>query len=127
MPEKGEKRRVHNRFEVNLRVRISTIEPERDAWTGRPFFRSCQERSANLSRGGVFVHTTEPIAPGRRILLELDLPGGEALEAIGRVAWTKTVLAPTGERGESGIGVKFIGGRAEQFAHLERFLTTSDD
>ena len=38
-------------------VRISTIEPERDPWTGRPFFRATEETCGNLSEGGAFVRT----------------------------------------------------------------------
>ena len=47
----------------------------------------------NVSRGGVFVHTSEPLTPGRRILVEIQLPGGPPIEAIGRVAWVKHQLA----------------------------------
>src|SRR3989304_2619531 len=99
-------------------VRIATIEPERDPWTGRPFFRASQETCANVSSGGAYVQTgeplgpgrpillaiplpggphvrpAEPLAPGRRILLEITLPDGQPVEAIGRIAWSKRVLTP---------------------------------
>ena len=72
--------------------------------------------------GGAFIRTSEPLDPGRRILLELGLPNGGPVEAIGRVAWTKRVISPRGEDSESGIGIEFIGGASEQFAALEDFI-----
>ena len=94
MPEEARRRRYEH-VNAHLPVRISTIEPETDPWTGKPFFRSSCEWSGNVSRGGVFVHTREPIRPGSRVLVELDLPGGTAVEALGRVAWTASMVRPT--------------------------------
>jgi uncharacterized protein (TIGR02266 family) len=115
-------RRRHRRVHTAFPVRISTIEPERDPYTGRPFFRASHEVCANVSRGGAFVQTREPLDPGRRLLVEVHLPGGRPLEAIGRVAWTKRILAPQSSDPESGIGIEFIGGSAEQFALLESYI-----
>ena len=115
-------RRRHPRVAANLDVRISTIEPERDPWTGRPFFRASQETCANVSRGGAFVRTGEELTPGRRLLVELKLPDGAPLEAIGRVAWTKRVIGgPPGED-SVGVGVEFIGGSPEELERLELFI-----
>lgn len=117
-------RRRHERVATGIDVRISTIEPERDPWTGRPFFRSLQETCANVSRGGVFVRTDEPLDPGRRILIEIQLPTGRPLEAIGRIAWVKRVLAPRGrEAAESGIGIEFLGGSSDHFSALDEYVT----
>jgi Tfp pilus assembly protein PilZ len=115
-------RRRHRRISASIPVRISTIEPERDPWTGRPFFRASQETCANVSRGGAFVRTAEPLTPGRRVLLEFELPGGQPLEAIGRVAWTRRVLAPLERDSEAGIGIEFLGGPSEQFSVLEDLI-----
>jgi len=115
-------RRRHPRIQASLPVRISTIEPERDRWTGRPFFRASQEVCANVSRGGAFVQTSEPLAPGRRILLELKLPNGAPLEAIGRVAWTKRVMTPHERSHNAGVGIEFLGGVAEHFSALQEFI-----
>ena len=116
-------RRRHERIDSAIPVRISTIEPERDPWTGRPFFRTLQETCANVSRGGAFIRTREPLDPGRRILVEIRLPTGKPLEAIGRIAWVKRVLSPTQRDDESGIGVEFLGGASEQFNALDDYLT----
>ena len=120
--EQGSACRRHPRVAANLDVRISTIEPERDPWTGRPFFRASQETCGNVSRGGAFVRTGEEFTPGRRLLVELKLPDGSPLEAIGRVAWTKRVLG--GAEGEEsvGVGVEFIGGSPDELERLETFI-----
>jgi Tfp pilus assembly protein PilZ len=119
--------RRHRRIATDIEVRISTIEPERDPWTGRPFFRASHEICSNVSRGGAFVKTTEPIDPGRRLLVEVHLPSGRPLEAIGRVAWTKRVITPHSRDTDSGIGVEFIGGASEQFAALENYIDAQQD
>ena len=108
-------------------MRISTIEPERDPWTGRPFFRATQETCANVSRGGAFVRTAEPLKPGRRVLIELQLPNGAPIEAIGRVAWTKRVLAPNEQDRDAGIGIEFMGGVPEQIEELQAFIDKQVD
>ena len=115
-------RRRHRRVSASMPVRISTIEPERDPWTGRPFFRASQETCANVSRGGAYVQTGEPLAPGRRILLEITLPDGKPVEAIGRIAWSKRVLTPRERDVQAGIGIEFLGGAAEQFSALENYI-----
>lgn len=122
MIEDSSARRRHRRISTRMPVRISTIEPERDRWTGRPFFRATRETCANLSRGGLFVHTHEPLSPGRRILIEMALPNGKPVEAIGRVAWSKRVVARGEIEAESGIGVEFLGGSPDQFADLEAYI-----
>jgi hypothetical protein len=115
-------RRRHRR----VTCRISTIEPERDPWTGRPFFRASQETCRNVSRGGAFVRTTEPLDPGRRLLVEVHFPSGAPLEAIGRVAWTKRTVTPHACDAESGIGIEFIGAASEQFSALEDYIDTQE-
>ena len=129
MSESDERPKADPRVEVRLPVRISTIDAETDPWTGKTFFRSSHETIANVSRGGAFVTTTETIPPGRRVLVELEMPGGGLVQTLGRVAWSRTELstslAPAGGRGPSGIGIEFVGGQHEQRVLLERFLRRS--
>ncbi|MGH7337322.1 MAG: PilZ domain-containing protein [Myxococcota bacterium] len=116
--------RRSERVRANIPVRISTIEPDLDPLTGRTYFRASQERCANLSRGGVFVETHELLDPGRRVLVELSLPDGEQVEAIGRVAWTKRAMRSAASVGlDCGVGIEFLGGAAEQLRALEDFVT----
>jgi uncharacterized protein (TIGR02266 family) len=105
---------------LNAPVRIATIDPEKDPGTGRTFFRTCSEFCSNVSRNGLFIRTAEPLEPGRRLLVELKLPGGRDVEAVGRVAWVERSLAPGTDRG---IGVELVGGVPEQLASLQAFVS----
>jgi len=100
----GQLKRRYERIAAGIAVRISSIEPERDPWTGRPFFRSLQETCENVSRGGVFVKTAEP------------------LEAIGRVAWVKRTVSANPRENQAGVGIEFLGGASEHFEALEAYI-----
>ena len=115
-------KRRYARIAAGITVRISSIEPERDPWTGRPFFRSLQETCENVSRGGVFVKTAEPFDPGRRLLVEIKLPTGQPLEAIGRVAWVKRTVSANPRENQAGVGIEFLGGASEHFEALEAYI-----
>jgi Tfp pilus assembly protein PilZ len=120
--DSGDARRRYPRIDASVPVRISTIEAEKDPWSGRRYFRSSQETCANLSRGGAFVRTGELLEPGRRVLLEISLPDGAQVEAIGRVAWTKRSLEKRGPEIDSGVGIEFLGGAASQLSALEEYV-----
>ena len=122
-----ERRRRHHRIDGTFPVRISTIESERDPWTGRKYFRASQETCGNVSRGGAFVRTSELLEAGRRVLLELQLPNGAQVEAVGRVAWTRRTLSPGGAHPDTGVGVEFLGAAADQLAALDDYLTRLAD
>ena len=114
------------RISVRLRARISTIEPETDPRTGKRFFRAADEICANVSRGGAFVSMRETIPTGRRVLVELDIPGDQEIQAVGRVAWTRTALAtgsPAGNMREPGIGIQFLAGNGDGLRRLDQFVT----
>lgn len=123
----SEPQRRHRRISARIPVRISTIEPDTDPWTGRPYFRHSQEVCGNVSRGGAFVRTAELLDPGKRVLLEMQLPDGSQVEAIGRVAWTKRAISAAGDGPDSGVGVEFLGGRSEQLAALASFVDRGDE
>jgi Tfp pilus assembly protein PilZ len=108
------------RVPLNAPVRISTIDPETDPGTGRRFFRSSREICANVSRTGLFIRTAEPLEPGRRLLVELRLPDGEDIDAVGRVAWVKRSLAPSPERG---VGIELLGATPEELARLQAWVS----
>jgi Tfp pilus assembly protein PilZ len=123
MKDDGRRReRRHERLKGEFPVRVSTIEADQDPWTGKSYFRASQETCADVSRGGAFVRTTELLNPGRRILLELHLPNGSQIEAIGRVAWTRRILTQGSPQPDTGVGVEFLGGATDQLAALDDFL-----
>jgi len=123
--ENGRRRR-YKRIPVSIPVRISTVDPETDPWTGKSFFRAIEDVSVNISRGGLYVRTEEPIQPGQRVLLELFIPGEKPVETVGRVKWmNSTMQSNAGDRG-TGIGVEFMGGPPEQFNPLLDFLSRTE-
>jgi Tfp pilus assembly protein PilZ len=115
-------RRRFERVRTDIPVRISTIEPDQDPLTGRTYFRASQERASNVSRGGVFVQTHELLGPGRRVLVELSLPDGGQVAAIGRVAWTQYAMQPRPTGTACGVGIEFLGGATEHLRALEEFV-----
>jgi hypothetical protein len=123
--ENPEAERRHPRVDVRMNIRISTIDPELDPGSGKPYFRTSEETCANVSRGGAFVLTLDPMEPGRRLLVEMEIPGGPSLQAIGRVAWAKAEISSNGDR-TSGIGVEFLGGSPEQLGALDDYISRMD-
>jgi hypothetical protein len=113
MPHHAPTRR-HQRIALRVPVDVSTIDPERDPRTGRPYFRACRELCGNLSTGGMFITTSEPPSPGRRLLVRIHAPDGAPIETVARVAWR----AP----GLGGVGVEFVGTNAATRAALERIV-----
>src|SRR5688572_4376424 len=60
--------------------------------------------SINLSKGGIFVETNEPLEVGERVSLAFEVPGAGKLEVEGAVAWVRT----GGQDGlPDGMGVQF--------------------
>lgn len=117
-------RQGHRRVSVRVPIRISTIDPEKDPETGKLFFFTSDEFSADISRGGAFVMTPEPIEPGRRLLVEVEIPGGSNIQTIGRVVWQRI---GSNQKGASlndrpGIGIQFTNGRPDLFNELERYI-----
>jgi len=122
MPKPSDPSRREPRLPANLPVRLLTIDPETEPGSGRPFFRSTRAWTGDLSRGGMFVHTREPLAPGRRVLVEIGLPEGP-VEAVGRVAWARRVVGPKDAvDAESGVGLQLLGMAGEPSRALERYL-----
>jgi Tfp pilus assembly protein PilZ len=110
------------RVDVRVPIRISTIDPEK----GKLYFFTAEEYSSNISRGGAFITTPEPIDPGRRVLVEIDIPSGSSIQTIGRVVWNRIapISAETPAKSRPGIGIQFIGGRPDLLNELDRYLNS---
>lgn len=60
--------------------------------------------SINLSKGGIFLETNQPLAIGEQVSLKFEVPGGGTLDVRGVVAWVRS----GGEDGlPDGMGVQF--------------------
>jgi Tfp pilus assembly protein PilZ len=118
--------RRHPRVALRVPVDITTIDPETDPRTGRPYFRACRELCANLSRGGLFIATDDPPGPGRRLLVRIHpSDGAPPFETIARVAWRKPGVAA--EAREAGAGVEFVAESPAARAAIERMLRSAED
>ena len=112
--------RRHPRIAVRVPVDVSTIDPETDPRTGRPYFRECQELCGNLSTGGMFIASADPPGPGRRLLLRIHTSdGAPPIEALARVAWRKPELE------QPGVGVEFLKPSEAARAAIERMLDSA--
>jgi len=108
---------------MSVPVRISTIDPETDPNTGKPFFRNTEETTANLSHGGAYLRSWEPLSAGRRVVVAIDLPSGEELQLIGRVVWTRRELCrQTNDNEATGYGVEFLDGANHELEVLDRLI-----
>jgi Tfp pilus assembly protein PilZ len=111
MAQSGRFVQRHKRLSLRVNVRISTLDPVRDTFTGDRYFRVSEETCADLSEGGAFVATHQPLEKDCRVMLELELPDGDSVQTIGRVVWTRSELATPGvakKSGQvSGIGIAF--------------------
>ncbi len=75
------------------------------------------QRSANISRGGLFLEGTIPHAPGTRVRLSFKLPGEERLiDLEGEV-----VMASAEQRG---MGIRIVDIRDEDMARMDDFIRT---
>ncbi len=103
------KNRQHARTPVDVDVRVSTIDPEIDPETGRRYYRAAEETCATLSPGGAFFKSLDPPPPGRRVVVQIHVPGNESpIETTGRIAWSRRELDPAAaDLDEGGAGVAF--------------------
>ena len=116
--------RRHPRVALRVPVDVTTIDPEIDPRTGRPYFRECQELCGNLSNGGMFIATADPPGPGRRLLVRIHTQDGASpIEAVARVAWQKPGAA--NDAPDAGVGVEFLAASPTTRAAIERFLRGS--
>jgi len=105
-------------------VRISTVDPETDPTTGKTFFRSAEETTANLSMGGAYLRSWEPLGAGRRVILTIESPDAEELQLTARVVWTRRELRPssTDTLEAPGYGVEFHDLSNRDLACLDRLI-----
>jgi uncharacterized protein (TIGR02266 family) len=78
----------------------------------------------NVSDGGLFISTPDPIAPGTEIELSLKLPDGEFVNITGIVRWTKD----ESDDGEpAGMGIEFETLSDENSSKVRSLISKSGD
>jgi type IV pilus assembly protein PilZ len=98
------------RYQVDIPVDYET----RDLFLG--------SRVTNISRGGLFIRTDNPLPVQTEVSLSLHLPQDEGvIQARGRVVWNYDV-PKNSFHVVSGMGIKFIDLTSDQRARIEMSL-----
>jgi uncharacterized protein (TIGR02266 family) len=71
----------------------------------------------DMSSGGLFISTPDPVSPGSEVNLSIKLPDGEYLTVRGIVRWTKD--EGTGET-RAGMGIEFVDLSEEDSAKIKQ-------
>ena len=116
MPKKSThiEQRVETRIPIRVRVEYTSMADFIDDYT------------SNISLGGMFVHSTKPLAIGTRFRLRFRLPGrNKPIETYAFVRW----VADAAQAGEEhcGMGIQFDDLRPSDQRFIEEWLRESDE
>lgn len=106
----GEDQRQHRRRDVDLTVKLSLDSAHHFyVYAGR-----------NVSSGGLFVASEQPLPPGATLVVRFTLPGWEVhpIEAQAIVRWVR----PADGAVEPGMGLEFTGLSATARMMIEEFI-----
>lgn len=107
-------KRAEPRFEKSL----SLVYKDREA-----FFRAY---TGNVSTGGLYIKTENPLNPGDEIFLKLQLPGvSDALHIKCEVVWARPPAESRSDK-PAGMGVKFIQISKKDHQFLKQYLSSID-
>ena len=107
---KADQTREYPRYEVSIPVDCST----RDVFVSN--------HVCNISKGGLFIRSDQPLPLNSEVSLVLRLPdGGRCIRATGRVIWNYDMQKGT-TRIVPGSGIRFLDLPPSDRADLESFL-----
>ncbi len=75
--------------------------------------------SVDVSKGGIFISTPEPLSSGSEVNLSIKLGSDEELEVKGIVKW---VRAEENEEGKVGMGIEFIDLDSQKEKEIEKII-----
>jgi uncharacterized protein (TIGR02266 family) len=76
----------------------------------------------NLSKGGAFILTPDPMDLGDEFFMKLHMPDdGEAIEVTCKVVWTNKYGKETQDM-RRGMGIKFLGIQPEVQNRIEEYI-----
>ena len=79
-----------------------------------------EHHSYDISRGGMFIKTPSPFAPGTLLKFEVKIADEQRLlQGVGRVVWKREKSGSAEEDSPAGMGVKFIKVNEEAKALIE--------
>jgi len=113
MNEKEEKR-VHRRFPRTLEVKYSSVKGLISDWT------------MNISKGGMFISTRDPLPEGTSLILKLKVPDSdEEIVLEGEVVWR---VKPEESKGTliPGMGLRFKNIDEETVKKIERIINEQE-
>jgi uncharacterized protein (TIGR02266 family) len=107
---------VHERLPTHERRSAARvrIDAEIGGHSRSQFFRG---RAGDVSSGGIFVATTQPLAVGTQLTVSLVLSNGDQVVVDGAVAWVRGPNA-----GVEGMGIRFTSMSPAVRTALERFI-----
>jgi uncharacterized protein (TIGR02266 family) len=111
--DESPQRRAHTRVPVKAVVDYSS---------DTNFYRGF---SIDISEGGVFIATFEPLAVGSVIDLTIVLPDEQEVRATGQVRWTREWNDMTPQM-YPGIGIQFLKVEDDGAEHIKRFVDVRD-
>src|SRR5215813_14122799 len=86
-----------------------------------------ENHAHDVSKGGVFIKTANPFAPGTLLKFEIRLASDQSVIAgVGRVVW-KRDGASSGPERPAGMGVKFIKIDDPSRSVIDRLTSMKDD
>jgi uncharacterized protein (TIGR02266 family) len=107
--EKPEKARRANRLQHELLVAYRSVDGFITDW------------AVNISRGGMFINTRNPLAVGTTVRLIISLPDTAfPFDLNGRVTRTAEFNNPSNQ--VPGMGIEFVNVDDEKRARIERFV-----
>ncbi len=121
LPNESLQRRADARTPVSLRVRRSSIDPARDPITKEVFYDVADDdETLNLSRRGLCIRCERPPEIGTRMLVQLRLPGEDAVDVVGLARWSRVafIAGEHGGRAVALVGLELLGGAPRA---LERY------
>ena len=94
--------------------------------TGKKFIKG---QSRNLSQGGIFIESSDPLNDGMETLLRFSPdPGSGHIEVPGLVVWVNKEEEQTRRRPRhQGMGVKFLGVKTREKRVIGRFVQDLTD
>jgi Tfp pilus assembly protein PilZ len=110
-------RRKHPRVQTSIPVRYRVIDDQKEIASLMERRRKDQQSTTiDLSEGGAYIATTDPVGAGSLIRLEVRLPGvPETLSAFAEVVWSN----------ETGCGLRYLAMKDDDAKHMRDFIEKS--
>jgi uncharacterized protein (TIGR02266 family) len=100
-------KRKHDRIDKNMKAEVHAAD------------RMTFSKAVNISQGGIFISTPEPLSEGSMINLALQIPSGELIEIKGQVKW---IRQDESDHERTGMGIEFVEVSEKDISVINKFL-----